>query len=255
MSRIRLAALSAVLFVIAAPLAGADDVSGDRYQAALSNPDRFPGDRDRDTQRQPAKTLAFLGVEPGMRVLDLYSGGGYYAELLSFLVGPSGQVTAHNNTPYLGFAKDEIEARYADGRLGNVETIVAENNELDVESGRFDAVTMMLTYHDIYYVDPDNGWPRIDGPALLAELHDALKPGGSVLIVDHAAAPGASAETGNTTHRIDPDIVIREMDAAGFELAGRADFLRNEADDHSINVFDPAVRGKTDRFVLKFARP
>lgn len=253
MYRFQFAAVAAILCVLSAPLAAAAEPDA-RYQAAVLHAERFEADRERDDQRQPARVLAFLGVEPGMKVLDLYSGGGYYAELLARLVGPTGKVTAHNNTPYLGFAEDEIEARYADGRLGNVEMIVAENNELDVDSASYDAVTMVLTYHDIYYVDPDNGWPEIDGPALLAEIHDALKAGGSVLVVDHAAAAGQPAETGNTTHRIDPQIVIREMDAAGFDLVARADFLRNDADDYSVSVFDPSVRGKTDRFVLRFSK-
>lgn len=226
----------------------------DRHAAVLDADSRFDGDRDRDAARHPSQVLGMLGVEPGMTVLDLYSGGGYYTELLSMLVGPDGHVTAHNNTPYLNFVGEEIEARYQDGRLDNVEMMVADNNELDLEPGRYDAIMMMLTYHDIYYVDPDNGWPALDGPGLLAELHEGLKPGGALLVADHYAAAGSPPETGNTTHRIDPAIVIRELEAAGFELTDRGSFLRNKADDYSINVFDERVRGKTDRFVLRFEK-
>lgn len=251
-NRMTRAAIAAALamFIIGGTAAAADN----RYEAALEAPDRFQGDRARDAARQPDKVLALLGVEPGMHVLDLYSGGGYYTELLSLLVGPEGRVTAHNNKPYLSFVGEEIDARYRGGRLGNVDSLVADNNELDLDSNRYDAITMILTYHDIYYVDPDNGWPALDGPKLLAELHDALKPGGALIVVDHYAAPGSPPETGNTTHRIDPAIVIAELDEAGFELTDRADFLRNEADDYSINVFDERVRGKTDRFVLRFEK-
>jgi len=241
-------AASLTLFAFAAPAAD------DRYEAAVANPDRFEADRARDAGRKPAQVLALLGVEPGMQVLDLYSGGGYYTELLSFLVGPEGKVVAHNNTPYLSFVGDELRARFTPGRLENVERIISENNELELEAGQFDAIMMMLTYHDIYYIDPDNGWPELDGPKLLAELHQGLKPGGAVILSDHYAAAGSPPTTGGTTHRIDPAIVIRQMAAAGFELTDRGDFLRNPDDDYEKSVFDESIRGKSDRFVLRFEK-
>lgn len=228
---------------------------GDIYRAAVANPDRADADRARDARRHPAAVLDFFGIVPGMHVLDLYSGGGYYTELLSRVVGPDGRVRAHNNQAYLGFAAAEIEARYADERLPNVSILMAENNELELVPEAYDAITMVLTYHDIYYVDPDNGWPAIDGARLLGELYEGLKPGGVLGLVDHYAAPGSPAETGGTTHRIDAELVIREMQDAGFELDGRSDILRNPDDDHSRIVFDPAVRGQTDRFVLRFRKP
>ena len=225
------------------------------YQAAVDNAARSAADRERDNARKPAEVLEFFRLEPGMTVLDMYSGGGYYAEILAHLVGPDGHVDAHNNQAYFGFAGDEIAARYADGRLPNVAALNAENNELVLEANRYDAVTLVLTYHDFYYVDEDNGWPAIDTPALLAEIHGGLKPGGIVGIVDHAAPAGAPATTGGTTHRIDPAIVIADMQAAGFVHEGESDLLRNAEDDLEQNVFDPAIRGKTDRFVLRFRKP
>ncbi len=230
-------------------------VGSDVFAKALAHPTRSETDRARDAGRRPAAVLEFFGIAPGMQVLDLYSGGGYYSELLSHVVGAAGSVTAHNNAAYLGFARTEIEARYADNRLPNVSRLTAENNELQLDANRFDAVTMILTYHDIYYVDPDNGWPAIDGPDLLAELHRALKPGGIVGLVDHSAPAGAPAETGGTTHRIDAAIVIEQMQAAGFTLEARSDVLRNPQDDLEKSMADPAVRGKTDRFVLRFRKP
>jgi predicted methyltransferase len=114
---------------------------------------------------------------------------------------------------------------------------------------------MILAYHDIYYVDPDNGWPEINGPQLLDELYASLKPGGILAVVDHYAAAGSPRETGGTLHRIDPAIVRDEIQAAGFVFAGGSDALRNEADDHSLHMGNPEVRGKTDRFVMKFTKP
>jgi len=223
--------------------------------AAVSNPARPAADRVRDEPRQSAAVLKFFRIAPGMTVLDLYSGGGYYTELLSYIVGANGKVVAHNNTPYLNFAKDQLAGRYAEGRLPNVERLVAENNELMLPPARFDAIVMTNVYHDIYYVDEAAGWPRIDGPKLLAVLFQSLKPGGIVGVVDHAALPGAPPETGGTLHRIDLALLKRDFAAAGFVLDGESDVLVNPSDDRTKSAFDPSIRGRTDQFVLRFRKP
>ena len=132
---------------------------------------------------------------------------------------------------------------------------MAENNELELPSEGFDAVLMILSYHDLFYADPDNGWPKINGPKLLAELYQGMKPGAILGVVDHYAEAGSSRETGNSVHRIDPGIVISELEIAGFVLDGKSQILRNMDDDYSKIVFDPDLRGKTDRFVLRFRKP
>jgi predicted methyltransferase len=223
--------------------------------AALANPGRPAADRVRDKPRQSAAVLRFFRIAPGMTVLDLYSGGGYYTELLSYIVGSNGKVVAHNNTPYLTFAKEDIAGRYTAGRLPNVERLLAENNELMLPPARFDAVLMTNVYHDFYYVDEKAGWPRIDGPKLLAVLFQSLKPGGVVGVVDHAALPGAPPETGGTLHRIDPALLKRDFKAAGFVLDGESDVLINPTDDRTKSAFDPSVQGRTNQFVLRFRKP
>jgi predicted methyltransferase len=225
------------------------------YRLAVDNPQRSEQDRARDAGRKPAEVLKFLGIRPGMTVLDLYSGGGYYTELLSYVVGDSGKVVAHSNEAYLRFSGDESRPRYADKRLPNVEILMAENNRLSLPAGHFDAIAMILAYHDIYFASPNDGWPKIDGPKLLAELYSAAKPGEIFGIVDHYAEAGSPRETGGTTHRIDPGIVIAEVQAAGFVLEDKSDVLRNMDDDYSRNVFEADLRGKTDRFVLRFRKP
>jgi len=225
------------------------------YAMAQNHPARSEADRERDALRKPAEVMQFFGVEPGMNVLDVHSGGGYYSELLSYVVGAEGSVTAHTNAAYLGFTGDETAARYAAGRLPNVEVLVAENNELSLPEGKFDAVMMILTYHDIYYVNPDDGWPKIDGPAMLAELYAAMKPGAILGIVDHVAESGSPVETGGTLHRIDPAIMRAEIEAAGFKFEAEAQMLRNAEDDHLKSVFDPAIRGRTDQVVMRFRKP
>lgn len=223
--------------------------------SALANADRPAADRARDAARQSAAVLRFFGVTPGMTVLDLYSGGGYYTEILSRLVGPKGRVVANNNTPYLQFAKDELATRYTGGRLPNVEQLLAENNALSLPAATFDVVLMTDVYHDVYLVDEKNGWSRIDAPKMLATIHASMRPGAVLGVVDHVAAPGTSLEQAAALHRIDPDRLKRDLQAAGFVLDGESDVLRNPADDGSRPVFDPAVRGRTNQVVLRFRRP
>jgi len=227
-------------------------ISSSIYADAVASPTRPDADRERDAGRKPAEVLKFLGIEPGMAVLDMFSGGGYYTEIVAHVVGNGGKVVAHSNAAYLSFVGEEFEARYADNRIANADVLMAENNELDLDAEQFDAITMILSYHDIYYEDLENGWPRIDGPKLLAELKQSLKPGGFIGIVDHYAETGAPSETGTTVHRIDRSIVIKDMQAAGFQLDAGSDLLRNPDDDRSKLVFAPEIRGKTDRFVLRF---
>ncbi len=111
---------------------------------------------------------------------------------------------------------------------------------------------MVLAYHDIYQVSPSSGWPRINAPKPAAALLDALHPGGIPGVVDRNAAAGSGRETGNALHRIDPEIVIAKIEAAGFVLQEKSDILPNMDDDYSLNMSDPEVRGKADRFVLRF---
>jgi predicted methyltransferase len=159
---------------------------------SLAAADRLADDRKSDPLRRPDQVLEFFEVEPGMKVLDLFSGGGYYTELLSRVVGSDGEVTAHNNDAYLAYAKDVITARYADNRLPNVKRITAEATDLDLPANTLDAALVMLTWHDFYYVDPENGWPDIDESAMVEKLCNTLKPGAVLGLTDHVAATGST---------------------------------------------------------------
>jgi predicted methyltransferase len=223
--------------------------------AAAANSARLANDRIVDARRKGDEVLKFLQIRPGMSVLDVYSGGGYYSELLSFIVGARGRVVAHNNTPYLSFAKKDLDQRYTPGRLANVQRLLAENNELRLTPDQFDAALMVDAYHDIYYADEESGWKKIDGPKLMAEIFKSLKPGGVLGVVDHVAAAGAPAETGGTLHRIDPELLKKEIIAAGFVFEAQSDILRNAKDDHTKPIFDASIRGNTDQAVLRFRKP
>lgn len=225
------------------------------YAAAVVSATRPAEDQASDTGRQPAAVLEFFGIQPGDTVLEMWAGAGYYTELLAHVVGENGKVVAHANTPILNFAGEAHEKRFADNRLPNTEVLMAENNELALEADSFNAATIILNYHDLYWSSEQYGWDQIDIPAFHAELFKGMKPGGILGIVDHQAASGSPGETGNTLHRIDSAIVIAELTAAGFVLDGESDVLRNAEDDYSKSVFDPEIRGNTDRYVLRFRKP
>jgi len=225
------------------------------YAAAVASETRPEGDRASDSGRKPEAVLELFGIQPGDTVLEMWAGGGYYTEMLAHVVGESGKVVAHTNTPIMGFAGEAHTSRHADNRLPNTEVLLAENNELALEADSFDAATIILNYHDLYWSSEEYGWAQIEVPAFLAELYKGIKPGGTLGIVDHQAVSGSPAETGNTLHRIDSAIVIAELEGAGFVLDGKSDALANPEDDRVRNVFDPEIRGKTDRYVLRFRKP
>lgn len=235
-----------------APAASAQEA----IAAAIANPARPAADRDQDAQRKPAEILAFLGAAPGQRVLDAFSAGGYYTELLSRVVGPDGEVIAYNNPPYAKFAEKGIAARYAGDRLPNVRQVTAEVDELVLPPRSLDAALFVMSYHDLYWRPADGSWARTDPMQMLRKLHAAMKVGGVVVVQDHVAAPGGDvAEVVDKLHRIDPAIVKRDFKAAGFALEAESDVLAHADDDHTLGVFDPKIRGRTDQFVMKFRRP
>lgn len=236
-----------------APAFGATDPCGAATRAVAS-PTRPAADLVRDPLRKPVDVLCFFDIAEGSHVLDLFSGSGYYTEIVSHLVGAGGDVVAHNNAAYLSFQKDQITERYKDGRLANVRELHAEANELSLAPGTFDAVLLILAWHDVYYISEDGSWPTIDGPKLLAEIMKGLKPGGMVGVVDHTAETGSPSSTGTTLHRIDPARLRRDFETAGFVFDGESDALRNPDDDRTKPMYDETIRGKTDRIIYRFRK-
>jgi predicted methyltransferase len=229
---------------------------GGAIAAAIADPARPSADREQDATRKPDEILAFLGVAPGMRVLDAFSASGYYTELLARIVGGEGEVIAYNNPPYAKFAAKGIAARYADDRLPNVRQVTAEVDELELPPRSLDAALFVMSYHDLYWQPADGSWARTDPMQMLRKLHAAMKVGGVVVVQDHVAVPGDDvAEIVDKLHRIDPAIVKRDFKAAGFALEAESDALAHPDDDHTLGVFDPKIRGRTDQFLMKFRRP
>ena len=134
--------------------------------------------------------MAFAGVKPGMVVADIFAAGGYYTELLAGVVGPSGKVLAINNMPYATYSKDDIKARFTEGRLGNVERRIVEASYMNITPKSVDLVVIVMAYHDAYWIDEKEGWPEINTDGFLESIKRMLKPGGKLLIIDHNAAAG-----------------------------------------------------------------
>ena len=257
---ISLAAAAFVAFVLPLDPATAEEGPGAASQAAIAaaiaSPDRPPADREQDARRHPQQVLEFAGITPGMYVVDVFSAGGYYTELLARVVGPKGQVTAYNNPPYARFAAKGIAARYAGDRLPNVRQVTATIEDLKLLPSSQDAAIFIMSYHDLYWRPTDGSWPATDPMLLLSKLHAALKPGGVVLVQDHVANPGGDpAQVVDSLHRIDPSLVKRDFEKAGFVLLGESDLLAHPDDDHTGLVFNEPIRGKTDQFLFRFRKP
>jgi predicted methyltransferase len=215
----------------------------DELSKVLASPDRPQADRDRDANRKPAQTMAFLGVERGMTALDLIAAGGYMTEVLSRTVGPSGKVYMQNPVAL----RERAAARVADNRLPNVVRVDGDLPNPAVPANNVDVAITALNLHDIYYRRS-----AAEAQGFMKNAYDALKPGGVFGVIDHAGNEGADNAK---LHRIPKSIAIETAKAVGFALEDESDALAKPADDHSAPVSDSAVRGNTDQFLLRFRKP
>lgn len=233
----------------AAPAVTADSAN---IVAAVADTRRPQEDRDRDANRHPAETLAFAGIEPGDRVADIFPGGGYWTRLFAVAVGDEGKVyptiradgvAGEYETPVLAVA-----AQYPNATMARVPyDALAYPEPLDV-------IFTAQNYHDLPIASYNLG----DRNAMNRSAFAALKPGGVYIVIDHSAVAGSPVQTEDndaTLHRIDQATVRQEVEAAGFVFDGESDILRNPADDRTTSVFNEAIRGHTDQFVMRFRKP
>lgn len=210
---------------------------------------RPQSDRDRDAARKPAEVLHAVGIQPGMRVLDVMAGGGWYTQVLAVAVGPDGQVTAQNSPGTLRRQSEmaaELSRRMADGRLQNVRRLDKAASELGAQDGPFDAALLALGLHHVFSSAGEDA-----AIAALQAIHTTLAPEGFLVIIDHE---GVAANDNKALHRLPKADAVRLAEAAGFVLDEEFGLLRSAADDMSLNIRNDAVRGKTSRFVLKFRK-
>jgi predicted methyltransferase len=225
----------------------------DRYSDAVAHAGRPAGDLQRDALDHPAELLRLTGIRPAMVVADFLAADGYYSELLSYLVGPRGRVYLLNNDAYDKWSDNQWQGRTE--RLPNVvhQTISVEHLGLPARS--LDAILLIKVYHDLYW-RPDQGpWPKdIDPQAVLGEIARVVKPGGILLLVDHAAKAGTGSADAGRLHRIDEQYARHDFESHGFQLIRTSGALRRPDDPRDLITYKGEMVGKTDRFVMVFRR-
>ncbi len=244
-----------VLIVLAAACAPAPSsapaLTPADYSAALADPIRPAADLARDAARKPAELLAFAQIAPGEAVGDYIMGGGYLSRVIAAAVGPKGRVYAFQPQEFISF-----RAAYADEQR---QTIVASPNIVAVNgpiaapafAAPLDTIITVQNFHDLYL----KPFPAGTGTKASAALFRALKPGGTLVVVDHSAAAGTGTSSADTLHRIELQAVVEVLTQAGFKLEAESALYGRLDDPRTVNVFSPAIRGKTDQFVLRFRKP
>jgi predicted methyltransferase len=229
-----------------ASIAHAQDEQVTRMRSALASPDRSQENKDRDAARKPIETIQFLGIKTGQSVMDMVAAGGWFTEVLSAAVGPSGKVYTQNPDFFVGqpgFADREAALVK---RLGNV-TPVHGNPPADL-NGKLDAAITALNLHDIY-----NGKDgETAAAAFVKSAYDALKPGGVFGVIDHV---GIAGQDNAKFHRIQIQQARDVLTKAGFKIEAESDILKNPADDHTKGVRDPSVSRHTDQFLIRARKP
>jgi predicted methyltransferase len=255
MTELSRASLVLAVLSLLGPFPGqAADAVPDYLMAAIADSARPPQQVARDAERKPAAVLAFAGVKPGDRVADFMSGGAYFTRLFSRIVGKTGHVYAFLPEEQLkNCASEETAGTRAiahDASYANVSVLTAPVARFRPPEP-LDLIWVSLSFHDLY----DSFMGPADVGEVTQALFDALKPGGELLVVDHVAQAGSEVRDTETLHRIDPEVIIRSAQMAGFRLEAHSEVLRNPHDTHQLRVFDAAIRGRTDQVILKFTKP
>lgn len=235
----------------------APEYSAAQYRQAIDDISRLD-DVEQDETRQPGDLLAFAHIDRGDVVGDYIMGGGYVTKLLALAVGGDGKVYAFQPEEFIAFnadygpQQDETVRRYSDatGNPIRVFPLRAPLAEPDWPEP-LDTIITVMNFHDLYLAD----FPEGTAEQAIAGLYDALKPGGTLVVVDHFAPEGSGAETANTLHRMDAALARADLEAAGFVLEEESDLYRRPEDPRTENVFDDAIRGRTDQFAWRLRKP
>jgi predicted methyltransferase len=217
------------------------------YAALLAAPDRSDADREADKRRDPLPLLKFTGVRPGMRVLDMGAGGGYSTELMARAVAPNGMVWGQYPPDGPARAIDALQARMKTPAMKDAAADLRPfDDPIGPDMNNLDLITFLFYYHDTTYMN-------VDRAAMDKKMFAALKPGGFLVLADHAAKAGADVSTGKSLHRIDEAIVRKELEAAGFKFVAEGDFWRVPGDTRDFTTLHP--QAPVDAFVLKYQKP
>lgn len=229
--------------------------AGLSVEQAIASESRSGEHRGQDANRNPAAILAFAGFTPGSTIADVMGGSGYFSELIADIVGPSGSVIV-TNPPGFHEAEKWVPVQAAHP---NISLLVTDPRNFQFAPNSLDGMFFHMTYHDFYWQSERFSFPRMEPADMLRGWFRSVKPGGVVVVVDHVGPTGVGPDGDprdvvERLHRINPAIVRRDFEAAGFVFDGSSDALANPADDHSLLVFNPAIRGHTDRFMMKFRK-
>ncbi len=249
----------AMLLTLALPATASAQVSNlhsgaitGAVQKGVDDPAR-QADQHEDARRKVALVMTFAEVKPGQKVLELAPGSGYWTRVFSAIVGPTGHVYTvwpDEMAKFSGKSLTNWQQLVTTPPYANVSLLQQAAAKLSVPVS-VDLVFTSQNYHD--YHDPFMG--PVDMDKFDKQVYDALKPGGLFVVIDHVAPPGSGLADTDTLHRIDPEAVKRELEAAGFVFDGESNVLRNPADPHSATVFDKSIRGHTDQFIYRFRKP
>jgi predicted methyltransferase len=226
----------------------------DAYKTVVDAPDRSEADRQLDPGRHPAEMLEFLDVKPGMKVLDVGAGPGYTTELITRATAPGGTVYMQNDPRWMPFLKDAVAERFTHPAMqGTVRAEVPFDEPVPPQAKDLDLVVINVIYHDVVNMP-------VDRTRMNKLIFDALRPGGTYVVIDSSAKDGTGLSETNTLHRIDEAVVRDEVQKAGFRLDRQSTFLRNPGDARDWNASPGAAakagkRGTSDRFALKFVKP
>lgn len=242
---------SAALLALAMPVAASAQKVTPAITAALADSHRPQAEKDRDAARHPGEILAFAGIKPGQKVGDFLMGGGYWTHILAPLVGAKGHVYSYQAAEFIAY-----RAAYAteqDAAVAGYANVTPSREKLSEVAfpEPLDAIVTVQNYHDLHLGFAPPGAAKF----IASRLYAALKPGGVLLVVDHVANTDPGFAVPDKLHRIDPAAARAEIESVGFKFEGETPLLRNPADPHTANVFDPAIRGHTDQFVYRFRKP
>jgi predicted methyltransferase len=263
--------ISLVLLTLVSSLAFADDHKGLDWESALSGDHRSESSRGRDQYRHPRETLEFFGLSAEMTVLEVSPGGGWYTEVLAPLLKDHGQLVAGHGAPNgsaygrrsLGGYLQKLGRAHDVYSAIDVRVMQPPAMPLGVEAG---SVDMALVFRNVH------SWLRAGtAEASLADIHRALKSGGTLGIVQHRGTDGMTVEQMKRTAYVPESKVIEMAEAAGFELDGKSEINANAKDTKDYpggvwtlppsfgagddNRAKYAAIGESDRMTLRFRKP